>query len=186
MQEHVAQVLSLLKMQLYDLEHTMGNEMATAQMPGIIERLSHCIYILRDLHAIESPATSYTENWIEQLRMDLISMQAAGGQPVSLILTGIPVTLSHQCAVILSRMVLTVARHLFFLCEEGIISIKINFGPDTLTLLLSDDCTDTVVPQWIEESMELMRFQAAIINAELWWDFSENKNGNQIILKLAL
>lgn len=184
LQEHVAQVLSFLKMQLTFLNEETEQPEIHAQMPAITELISRCIHTLRDLHVPEAPQT-FDIYWMEQLRQGIQSLHRPPDSQLVISLTGTPMPLNHYRAITLYRVLLTAAHHILLLCLSGKPTLELQFSDAGLSALFSDAGRVMEAPRWMQQSMEFLKHQAAIINAELNWNFSGSEQGNQIILKLA-
>lgn len=185
MQEHVTQVLSLLKMQLtYMDEETEGAEL-TSELPAITELLGRCIHTLRDLHTLEVP-DAFPENWLYHLHTAILKLQQGHNSRLTLQISGQQKEVNHQRAVILYRVLLTAANHMILLCHEGVPKMELDFQEDVIAASFSDTAKSHKAPAWMHLSMEFLKHQAAIIDAELDWSFSEKEHVNKIMLKLAV
>lgn len=185
MQEHVAQVLSLLKMQLtYMGEETEAREMS-AELPVITELLGRCIHTLRDLHTLELP-DAFPENWLSHLYTAILNLQQGLKCQLNFMIRGKPPEVSHQRAVILYRVLLTAANHIILLCQEGVPLLELEFSDSSINACFTDVGKSRQAPAWMQLSMDFLKHQAAIIEAELNWSFSEKEHVNKIMLKLAL
>lgn len=185
MQEHVAQVLSLLKMQLTYLgDESEGDDM-TRQLPAITELLGRCIHTLRDLHTIDA-SHAFQENWVQQLSASIRNLQEGYRCQISFQISGNQSPVNHQRAVILYRVLLTAANHMIILCREGHPVMELSFSDNSINAIISNASEALKAPAWMQLSMEFLKHQAAIIDAELQWNFSEKQKENKIMLKLAL
>lgn len=185
LQEHVAQVLSLLKMQLMYLNEETTNRELAPEMSSITELLSRCIHTLRDLHVLEAPG-AFHENWVDQLRAALMSLRRPDTCQITMQVSGRAIPVNHQQAVIIYRILLTAASHMIILCRAGKPTLDLTFSDNGLSASYSDIAHAHKAPAWMLQSMEFLKHQAAIIDAELSWSFSGKEKGNKIILKLAL
>lgn len=185
MQEHVAQVLSLLKMQLTYMGDESEADEINGELPSITELLGRCIHTLRDLHTLELP-DAFPESWVLQLQESISNLQRGHKCQISLQVTGNQPTVNQQVAVILYRVLLTAANHIILLYQEGMPSLELNFGKDHITACFTDNGKSHKAPAWMNLSMEFLKHQAAIIDAKLDWSLHEHGQENKIRLKLAL